>query len=151
MQLKRRRDSEFPSEKVYRRFGARTQLARKVLEYCGGQPDPKDAAELCGPIAKQAVSTPENDETGDEAQFGFVYLIKSGRYKVGRSNAAGRREREIALQLPDKADTVHVIRTDDPPGIEAYWHRRFATQRRNGEWFELSAADVKAFKRRKFM
>jgi len=48
-----------------------------------------------------------------------VYLIKSGRfYKIGRSNAAGRREREIALQLPEKADTVHVIRTDDPPGIE---------------------------------
>jgi hypothetical protein len=83
---------------------------------------------------------------------GFVYLIRSGRhYKVGRSNSAGRREYELAIQLPEKAQTAHVIRTDDPVGIEAYWHNRFAPKRKNGEWFDLTAADIAAFRRRKFM
>ncbi len=79
-------------------------------------------------------------------------MLKSGRYyKVGATNSFGRREREIALQLPERAATVHVIKTDDPMGRERYWHRRFADRRKNGEWFELGQADVKAFKRRKFM
>ena len=78
--------------------------------------------------------------------------MKSGRYyKIGRSNAAGRREYELAIQLPEKLKTIHSIRTDDPPGIERYWHRRFETKRKNGEWFDLNPLDVKAFRRRKFM
>src|SRR5436190_23970789 len=85
-------------------------------------------------------------------QEGEVYLIKSGRFhKIGRSNSAGRREYELAIQLPEKAKTVHMIRTDDPVGIETYWHKRFEAKRKNGEWFELDATDVAVFRRRKFM
>ena len=152
VRLKRRRDVKFPDQKVYERFGVKANQAAKLLAYCLATPGYADVADLCRPIAATATAdVSEHDEDEDDAEPGFVYLIKAGRhYKIGRSNAAGRREREIALQLPEKADTVHVIATDDPPGIEGYWHQRFAAKRLNGEWFALTAADVPAFKRRKF-
>jgi hypothetical protein len=93
----------------------------------------------------------EQNKAEDE-ELSFVYLMKSGRfYKIGRTNALGRRERELVIQMPERAKVVHSIKTDDPSGIEEYWHRRFKDRRRNGEWFDLDGKDVAAFCRRRFM
>jgi hypothetical protein len=151
LQMKARTDRNFPSANVFARLGSKRQLAKDIHEYCKNRADYEDVIALCQPLATAAPSS-DNEVESDQAALGFVYLMKSGRfYKIGRSNAAGRREYELAIQMPEKLSTVHSIRTDDPAGIEAYWHKRFETKRKNGEWFELGSDDVLAFKRRKFM
>jgi hypothetical protein len=150
--MKARSDAEFPSSNAFDRLGStkRDRIIR-VLEYCRQHSGSEDVIAVCQAALPPEADAPAGDSPG-KAEIGFVYLLKSGRYyKIGRSNATGRRERELVIQLPEKAKLVHEIRTDDPAGIEAYWHRRFESQRQNGEWFALSAADVNAFKRRKFM
>jgi hypothetical protein len=152
LRLKAHSDCEFPSHTVFGRLGPKADLVKQLAEYCRGREGYADVIALCEQYAPRRKESSGQNTAAPEEEFGFVYLMRSGRfYKIGKTNSAGRREREIAIQLPEKAATVHDIRTDDPSGIEAYWHRRFADRRKNGEWFELDAADVRAFKRRKFM
>jgi hypothetical protein len=96
---------------------------------------------------------PETDTTAaPHGVDGAVYMLKLGKhYKIGKSFRVPQRHREISIELPEKPDVIHVITTDDPTGIEAYWHARFAEKRTNGEWFSLSRDEIAAFKRRRFM
>lgn len=150
IKLKARSTPGFPSANTYARFGGRARLAARLHTWFVAQADVAGAA-ICASVATGTDANPDAREPSD-APVGFVYLIKSGRfYKIGKTNAVGRRERELAIQLPQKAQTVHSIRTDDPAGIEEYWHRRFGDRRKNGEWFELTSDDVSVFRRRKFM
>lgn len=152
VKMKARSDDAFPWHNTFVRFGPKQQFATRILNYCKDRAGYDDIVALCTPIATAAADESEKDEIEPKSVIGYVYLMKSGRhYKIGRSNAAGRREYELAIQMPEKLITVHTIRTDDPAGIEDYWHRRFADKRKNGEWFDLAAADVQAFKRRKLM
>ncbi len=155
IKLKARTQPGFPSHNTFARFGGKQAPATRLREFCTARGH-EDVAALCAAARARSVgpdSNAENDAVVEsESELGFVYLLKSGRYyKVGRTNAVGRRERELAIQLPQKAKVVHSIKTDDPVGIEGYWHNRFSDRRKNGEWFELMAEDVATFKRRKFM
>lgn len=136
------------AKSITRHFGSRSGLITALT---------KRAAEDHG-LADIAAMLPEEPATNRapvatpiRAPEGFVYLIRSGEFfKIGRSDDIERRVKEIRIALPDKATLVHTIRTDDPAGIETYWHRRFEDKRANGEWFKLSPADISAFKKRKF-
>lgn len=89
-------------------------------------------------------------EDGESAPSGYVYLVRHGsgrEFKIGRTSNPVRREGEVSIELPKRLEPVHVIETDDPSGVESYWHRRFAGKRLNGEWFALSQQDVRAFNR----
>jgi hypothetical protein len=146
----RKKDQTFPSLGVIsplRRSGA---LARMIVAL-GEKTEQFSKAAL---VAKEYL--PAETDTADigsnEKVKGYVYMLRSGRrYKIGKSTDPSRRYREVRLELPDETHQVHTIPTDDPAGIEAYWHQRFAEKRvRNTEFFSLDANDVQAFKRRKY-
>jgi hypothetical protein len=143
-------DSTFPSEKVFRRLGSKPQRASRVIAFCEIHPGYEDIAQLWRPVV--IVEQPREVESTNctVPTVGYVYLLKHGtrrEYKIGRTNNPLRREGEIGLQLPEKLQPIHYIETDDPAGIESYWHLRFASKRKQGEWFALTAEDVRAFKR----
>jgi hypothetical protein len=128
-------------------LGGRAEQIAALHKHIDDNPEFADVRAMLPVVAPSRPSRP----SGAKAVDGHVYLIKSGEfYKVGRSDELERRVKEIRIALPDAAILLHAISTDDPPGIEAYWHRRFADRRANGEWFKLTPEDLKAFMRRKF-
>jgi len=149
--LQSRSDPTFPDASVYERFGSKASLLAKLAEFCRHREGLQDIVSLCERDLSQ-IRAARRKPAFPPGPAGFVYLMKSGKFfKIGRSNSVGRREYDLRAQLPEPLVSVHAIPTDDPPGIEAYWHNRFASKRKNGEWFDLDPADVSAFKRRKFM
>ena len=145
-ELYARQNPGFPSRNAIRNhFVNRATLAAALAEWALKNPKYSDIVDIL-PTLTKAETTAIN-----AIDSGHVYLIRAGDfYKIGRSAELERRVKEIRIALPQAATLEHTIATDDPPGIEAYWHRRFAGSRANGEWFQLAKADVLAFKKRKF-
>jgi Meiotically up-regulated gene 113 len=148
LMVKRRSDRTFPDRGARGRLGSKPERVAKILAYCRSHPGFEDVVPL---VAAAVVErTPEEDGEPSDSAPGYVYLLRHGarrEFKIGRTNNPMRREGEIGVALPQELDPVHVIETDDPAGIETYWHRRFADRRLKGEWFALTAVDVRAFKR----
>lgn len=125
---------------IGRRFGSMANARRCLSAWAAATGRYPDLAPL---LARPRVR-PEMPPAKER----FVYLLRSGAYcKIGHSDDLGRRFKEIRVSLPEPLQIVHAIQTDDPRGIEAYWHKRFAERRAQGEWFKLTAADIAAFKR----
>ena len=145
--LYRTNNPDFPSVKaVSRHFGSRDQL----IDALSSLSQKDEALAKLLPYAEITMTPPPNAER-EAVKDGHVYLLKSGEfYKVGRSDNLERRVKEVRVAMPDALTLLHSIRTDDPAGIEAYWHRRFADRRANGEWFKLTRADLAAFRRRTY-
>jgi hypothetical protein len=149
IQLYRKSDPSIPSEQAIKRhFGRRSDLIAALAKRAS---DDANYADIAAMLPTLPQSSPKRYTNQAKIPEGVVYLIKSGEfYKVGRSDDLERRVKEIRIALPNKATLVHNIRTDDPAGIEAYWHRRFADKRANGEWFKLTSLDISAFMKRKY-
>jgi hypothetical protein len=76
MRLKTRNDPDFPNEKT---FGSRGELIARVREYCEDRPEYSDVVEMCARVSEQK-TPPTEEQISDVQEFGFVYLLRSGRY-----------------------------------------------------------------------
>jgi hypothetical protein len=153
LKMERYADDSFPGHAAFNNIGSRTARIELVRGYATDHAEHGDVLEFLPSPEPEAESSQDvpSAESGDLAD-GSVYMVKHGKhYKIGRTYDVPRRHREIAVELPERLDPIHSIRTDDPTGIEAYWHNRFAAKRAKGEWFALTREDLRAFKRRKFM
>lgn len=150
IRLRAKQQDDFPWHNTFARLGNKSEVAGMALRYCQERDGLEDVIAICEPVAAQKPKP--KDVTPETGADGFVYLMKSGKhYKIGFTNSVDRRRYELGPKLPLGIEPIHSIRTDDPAGIEAYWHRRFKDKHLNGEWFDLSTQDVATFKRRKFM
>jgi|WetSurMetagenome_2_1015567.scaffolds.fasta_scaffold01252_12 hypothetical protein len=148
LRLKKINDNKFPSDKAFYQLGSKRERAQRIIDYCSGKKEYIDIIPYCSEIAG-SIKNYDFAKTS-AVKSGFVYIIRHGKrneYKIGKTFNPIRREGEIRLELPEKVQPIHFIETDDPTGIEIYWHTRFASKRKEGEWFALSSEDVRAFKR----
>jgi hypothetical protein len=148
----KRSNPDFPSTTTFEKsLGKKKEIAERILEYCRQHDGFEDVISLCRDIVGTRGDTKIED---DQVVKGYVYLLKLGRrhYKIGKTKSLARREYELRIGLPEKPRMVHRIATDDPSGIETYWHKRFRKKRGESEWFELDENDIRAFKsRREYM
>ena len=144
-----RQHPDFPAHSTFRNhFGNKEGLIAAFKQFVNEQPA---YARLIPLLPRMIEEPPEPLTEIGAAKEGLVYLLRSGEhYKIGRSENLERRIKEISVAMPEAVSLEHSIRTGDPQGIEAYWHRRFSKFRANGEWFALGREEVKAFKRRTF-
>jgi len=159
-QLKQARQedpSSFASHGTFDRLGKTKALKAATIVAALSEeqtlnPMQQAALDICLPIAEQG----EVETTDPDAKLvgcGYVYLFRDGKaYKIGNSTDPDSRRAALQTGNPRRISLVHRIITDDPKGIEDYWHRRFSQYRiritEGHEWFNLSRDDIAAFKAR---
>ena len=145
--LKRLADPTFPSANVFDRLGSRDETLRRLVTFASSDEAFGAVVDICQPQIRSDAHTTHADAHNAGAT-GFVYLIRMDKWhKIGVTKDILRRTGELRITLPMRETLVHTIETDDPFGVEKYWHNRFKDRRANGEWFLLTPSDVKAFKR----
>jgi hypothetical protein len=142
LRLERNRNRSFPTLDVLRRVSEGAPLSSRVASYCADNSGLSTAARVAAERMEIEKATPVL--LGRTPISGYVYMMRSRkRYKIGHTTSPARRHREVRLDLPDPTTVVHAISTDDPSGIEAYWHERFKAKRiRDTEFFTLDSSDV---------
>lgn len=115
----------------------------------GYRPFPQDALDDMNRVAidKLRQPTPKQERVKSK-KIGFVYMIQradTNQFKIGYSSNVPNRLTAFGIALPFEVRLIASHRTDDSVETEAMWHKRFAGNRINGEWFALSEQEVAIF------
>jgi hypothetical protein len=80
-------------------------------------------------------------------RVGYVYLVRSEHgIKIGKSVNVKHRTRLFSVKLPFPIKVDHYAKFSDYTQAERTLHVHFHSQRLDGEWFNLSEADVELIK-----
>jgi len=151
LRLKAYNSEGFPAVTTFTRNSSKKRLIGKAIIFCKRSTEFKHLLPILETVPYEL---PETGSVPSDTMLndGYVYLLKFGDdYKIGNSKNVSRRFREIKTQMPSDGEIIHSIKTGDPEGIESYWHQFFTQKRTKGEWFRLTPADVKYFKKRRLM
>jgi hypothetical protein len=139
---------------VKRRYGGMPEMAAALLEFAHGKCNDRLVA-LCEARIQKEVSKPVpvvSNGFNAISPIGFVYLKYSPSlrlFKIGKANDPNKRGVGISLLLPHDLIPKHEIKTDCPFLLEKYWEQRFKAKKKQGEWYDLTSADVETFKNRR--
>jgi len=97
------------------------------------------------PIAEHPVF--QITKPSKRSRVGYVYLVWSKHgIKIGKSVNVKQRTRLFSVKLPFPIKVEHYAKFSDYSQAERTLHKHFHSQRLDGEWFDLSAADVELIK-----
>ena len=139
---------------IRKRYGGMPQTAAALLQFSR---ETANAAliQLCEARLQRETLKPKPDVNSPRptiVKAGFVYLKYSPSlrlYKIGKANNPHKRGAGISLLLPEDLVPKHEIRTDCPYILEKYWENRFRAKKKQGEWYDLTSADIDSFKKRR--
>jgi hypothetical protein len=84
---------------------------------------------------------------------GYVYIFQeylNGSFKIGKTKHINKRMNLFNVKLPFEHQLVHLIKSGNHHQTEIAFHKHFANQRLEGEWFALDADDVKWLRNEKY-
>jgi hypothetical protein len=154
MRLARQTDKSFPGVGAFLRLGTVNDRVEVIRQYATQNAEFSDILTLLPDSVANTEDSVSSAPTMTQEGYVYMALLRVGRekrYKIGKAVLVGRRTDQLSIQLPEELELIHTIATDDPYGIEDYWHRRFQTKNTKGEWFDLSREDIQVFKKRRFM
>ncbi len=147
LRVRRKAGGSFPSDNAFQRW-KREERMRRLGVFCEGKPEFAPVLEL---VKREQFHQSLRRKGPPTTLRGVVYLTRRGEgFNIGRIRACKRQLLIDVCRLRQQPDLVHMIKTDDPEGIERYWRGRFRAKLRGRKSYRLSDNNLAVFKRRRF-